>query len=173
MITYPPRLPCITRRGTWPRDSGAAQWCFTVARVGCQAAAAFAKHLVWSRDCSARLFVAWSKPLSGAGRPPSLLCKSPRLPLAATGMGAGLGSSPEKAACERRGSPPAATIKQRGCSCCCFPKPFSVAAVGCFPSLLLPFPLAPSPPPALASVKILSMPGRPSLSSSFLHTFSS
>lgn len=59
----------------------------TAAWGGCQAAAAFAKHLVWSCDCSARLFVARSETLSGVGHPLSLLCKSPCLPLAAAGMG--------------------------------------------------------------------------------------
>lgn len=102
----------------------AVQRYVTVAQIGCQAAAAFAKHLVWSRDCSARLFVARSEMLSRLGWPPSRLCKSPCLPLAATSKGSLTGKLSRESSVEWGGSHPSAGIRQCSYFCYCLLKPF-------------------------------------------------
>lgn len=135
-----------------------------VAQVGCQAAAACAKCLVWSYDCSARLFVAWSEALRGLASHRTFSVRVPICLWQPPPWAAGFESCPVKAVCELGSSHPSVMVKQCGYFCCCFPKLFSIAAVERFVSPLLPFPLAPSPPSALAFDTILNVPGEASVS---------
>lgn len=104
-----------------------------------------------------RLFVARSEMLRGLGWPPSRLCKSPCLLLAAAGMGSQIGKLSRESGVEWGGSHPSAGIRQ-----CLFlllfTKALLVTAVEHFSLPLLLFPSAPSLPPILASDKIPSVP---------------
>lgn len=103
----PPPVP-MSHSGSGPcrRCSGHV----SVAQTGCQAAAAFAKHLVWSRDCSAHGYL-WHgvKCSAGLAGHRAVSVRVPACPWQPRAWAAGLESWPETAAWSE-----AAVVLQQG-----------------------------------------------------------
>lgn len=140
----------------------------TVAQIGCPAAAAFAKRLVWSRDCSAQGYL-WHgvKCSAGLAGHRAVSVRVPVCPWQPLAWAARLEGCPGKAVWSE-----AAAILQQGLGSVLFlllfTKALLVTAVEHFSLPLLPFPSAPSLPPVLASDKILSVPSGDCLLLSYL-----
>lgn len=100
----------LSRWAVRPRAAPAVQRYVTVAQISCQAAAAFAKHLVWSRDRSAQGYL-WHgvKCSAGLAGHRAVCVRVPVCPWQPLAWAAGLESCPEKAVWSE-----AAAILQQG-----------------------------------------------------------